>query len=110
MKVVYSGKKLRVEIEGKNQKDIFKQLAQFQSVFEEPACGMCASDQIQFETREHDGNTFYGMRCRKCGAELNFGSHKTGDTLFVKRVDKDRNPVGKNGWHQWEPNSRGEAF
>ena len=29
-------------------------------------------------------NDYYGLRCAKCGAELNFGQHRTGDNFFLK--------------------------
>ena len=48
MKVTYQTKngKLKVELEGDSQRDIFGEISKFQEVFEEDACGKCGSDNI----------------------------------------------------------------
>ncbi len=88
--------RMMVKIDAKTQKDLFRDLAQFQSVFEaDESCGRCGSAQVNFEVRTVDANDYYSLRCLDCGAELSFGQHKQGSTLFPKR--------GENkGWRKWQ--------
>ena len=50
----------------------------------------------------HDGNDYYAIHCQTCGAELALGQKKTGDTLFIKRKDKDGNILPNGGWKKWQ--------
>ena len=101
---VTSGGKVRVEVEGKTQKDIFEQIAQFQEVFDNPTCGLCGSTNIKFVCRtvqytdEKTGKVkdakYYEMKCVDCGAVLEFGQLQDGEDLFPKRKDNYKT----NGW------------
>lgn len=104
MKVIYTtkSKQLQVEIEG-TTKDVFKQLAEFQEVFDERQCGVCQSEDIHFLVRTVEGNDFYELKCRKCGAKLAFGQNKIGGGLFPKRKLADGSyDKEKKGWHTWQ--------
>jgi hypothetical protein len=83
-------------------KTAFEAIAKLQEIFEEPGCGDCQSKQVRFSVREVAGNKYYNLVCDGCGAQLNFGQNKDGRGLFVKRVDKDDKPVGKNGWYHYQ--------
>jgi len=47
-------------------------------------CGMCQSDDISLFHKAPGGHDYYGLKCCKCGSELNFGQHKVGDGFFLK--------------------------
>lgn len=86
MKVEYvsANKRLKVSFEG-NEKELFKQLAHFQEVFEKNnVCGKCNSDEVTFSTRNVEGNDYYEKVCGKCGHKFQYGQNKKGDTLFPK--------------------------
>jgi hypothetical protein len=43
------------------------------------------------------------LLCVACGATLDFGQHKQGDTLFPKRFDRDeRSPLPNRGWYRYQ--------
>lgn len=104
MNVQYKTENGRIVISGqpKNVKDAFKMIASVQEVFEEHVCGLCGSS-TRFECRTFDGNTYYNLRCTNdsCRAQLDFGQHKEGGTLFVKRT-KDGHTIGKGGWYIYQ--------
>lgn len=104
MKVKYNTKntRLQVEIEGNSAKEIFKQLAEFQEVFDEDKCGLCGSQNLKFVCRTVDGNDFFEIKCLKCFGKLAFGQHKTGGSLFPKR--KIDGEYKNQGWYKWEGN------
>ena len=74
MKVTYQTQngKLKVELEGDSQRDIFGEISKFQEVFEEDTCGKCGSGNIKFVVRNVDENLYYELRCADCGAKLSF--------------------------------------
>jgi hypothetical protein len=97
---------LLIEIEERNQKDVFKALAEAQEVFGEKCCDKCKSNDIKFVVRENkDEDKFYELVCQKCGARLSFGCHKKGDTLFPKRREEGEDGKTKwlnnKGWLKW---------
>jgi translation initiation factor 2 beta subunit (eIF-2beta)/eIF-5 len=105
MKIKYTTKnnRLQVEVESNNHKEAFKQLAEFQEIFEESNCGSCNSDDLRFIVRTVEGNDFYELKCNACGSKLAYGQHKMGDSLFPKRKLPDGSFDYKNkGWHKWE--------
>lgn len=105
MKVTYvSGNgNFKLEVEG-DQLAVWRELASFQEVFEEEACGKCQSSDIRFAVRSvQDGkktHEYYEMRCNACGARLAFGRHQDSPTLFPKRSEVDR------GWLRWDPEAK----
>jgi translation initiation factor 2 beta subunit (eIF-2beta)/eIF-5 len=77
--------RLMIKVEAESQKDLFKQIAQAQDVFDaQGACGECESASIRLRVRHHEKGDYYEMVCNACGAQFSFGQHKTGGTLFPK--------------------------
>tara|TARA_R110000803_G_scaffold41244_1_gene88717 strand:- start:1139 stop:1471 length:333 start_codon:yes stop_codon:yes gene_type:complete len=102
MKVSYKPRpNLLVEFDAAGQKDLFEQMAGLQEILKQDKCGKCGNEDLIFTCRTNDDNKFYELRCRKCGATLGFGSHKTGDTLFPQRKDKEQNWLPDDGWTKW---------
>lgn len=95
------GNKLEFELEGSDQKSVFKELAMIQEIFSEEKCGMCGKSNLRFVVRTVDDNDYYELRCNDCGAILAFGQHKKTKTLFPKRKNKDGTYMPNNGWHKW---------
>lgn len=85
-----------LELNPASPKDLVKELAAYQEVLIDRKCGACGAETIKHEHRVHDGNDFYSLRCLACGAQLDYGQHKTGQTLFAKR-DK-----GNHGWYKYD--------
>jgi hypothetical protein len=102
MKVRYqtANARLTFEFESENDRTLVTNLAHIQEIFEESSCGCCKKENIRFDVREFDGNHYYKLLCDDCGATLDFGQHKAGNTLFVKRFEKDtREPLPNRGWY-----------
>jgi len=105
MKVRYAtpDQRLAFEFEAQTDKQVFAQLARIQEVFEESACGCCGSHDVHHEVREFDGNNYYKLVCAPCGATLDFGQNKVGDTLYPKRLHKDtRAALPHRGWYRYQ--------
>lgn len=107
MKVTCKTGRLSVEVEGQNQKEVFKGLAVFEEVFSEQKCGNCNSEDVKFVVRTvMSGNKkfdFYEVQCKKCFCRLSFGQHTEGNTLFPKRKDEDGKPIPNHGWVKFVP-------
>lgn len=58
LKYTTSNGKISVEFEGEAQKDLFAQIAAFQEIFEETACGKCGSENLRFVVRTVDENDY----------------------------------------------------
>ncbi len=109
VKVVYNGPKLSIELEGENQSELWKKLADFQETFEEPCCGKCKKSNLRFTVRTVDDNAYHELRCLDCGAKLAFGQHKKGGGLYPSRKDKDTGKIkGTNGWVKWNSETQKE--
>lgn len=102
MKLTYTTKngRVKVELEGESQKDIFEAISKFQEVFDETNCGKCQSENLRFVVRNVDDNLYYELRCLDCGARLSFGVNKKGGGLFPKRKDGDK-WLPDGGWVKW---------
>jgi hypothetical protein len=80
------GGRLVIKVEAATAKDLFKQLAACDEIFNaESQCGLCESKDLRFVVRTVDSNDFFELRCADCNARFAFGQHKTGGTLFPKR-------------------------
>lgn len=107
MKLQYTTQdgRFTVEVEGKTQTEVFKQLAEFQEVFEVGPCvrGKKISTKLKFQVREVEGNEYFEIVCTDedsdlRNAKLAFGQHKKGGTLFPRRKDADGKWLPNNGW------------
>ena len=87
-----------VEVEADNVKDAFADLAGVAEVLCNNVCGACDSKEVRPAIRVFDGNTYYAMQCRSCGAELGFGQTKATGSLFPKRKAKDGGMLENGGW------------
>ena len=97
-----------VKINGASDKEIIAQAAFW---MEMPAkCGCCGDTRLRFDYRTPQDYKFYSLKCRKCGAEYQFGQHKEGGTLFHKRewTPQDQQGgqqnQGQGQHHQGPPN------
>jgi hypothetical protein len=106
MEAQYKSKngRLTFKIQGETQVALFKGIAEVQEVFESDSqCGVCGSDNIGFQVRTVDGNSYYELVCRQpgCHAVLAYGQHKAGGSLFPKRYGEDKKPLPDRGWRKW---------
>lgn len=93
------------EVCGETQKALFRELAALQSVFEaDETCGLCTSPLLQFQVRVIDGNEYFSLVCQQCGAQLSFGQHKQGGTLFRKGANDQA-----RGWRIFQPREEQES-
>ncbi len=93
MKLKYTtpDKRFQVEFDAANEKEMIKQVARFQEIFEINTCGHCTKNNLRFSVRNIEDNDFYELQCRDCGYQLAFGQHKKNNTLFPKT------------WSKWTP-------
>lgn len=93
-----------VEIDCADVKEAMKGLSMYGEVFAETTCGRCNSVNILPEHRTDDeGHDYYSLKCNDCGAELSFGQHKVGNTLFPKKKDLNGEFDGQyHGWYFWK--------
>ena len=91
-----------LEVDASSPKDAMKRLSGYYEVFGELVCGQCKSDRLALGHREHDDHDYYQQSCLDCGARLDFGQHKNGETVFAKRKlpsgEYDREHYG---WYHW---------
>ena len=110
MKINYTNSTGRIsaEIIADTQVEVFEQLAHFQEIFDESACGKCGSENIRFQVRTVEDNLYYELRCLDWGAKLAFGTMKKGGSLFPRRKDKEGNWLNDRGWVKWNPDTQQE--
>lgn len=105
--------KITFKLTGNTQIEIFEAIAHTQEVFDAASeCGCCGSREFRFLHRVVDDNSYYELAClnQDCRAKLGFGQHKKGDTLFVKKKDKDGNWLPNGGWIKFQrPASAGAS-
>lgn len=107
MKVSYKPRpSLLVEFDAQDVKTTFEYLAQIDEILGQERCGKCKNEKLAFQVREVDGNKFYELRCKACGAVLGFGSHKKGGTLFPQRKDAEGDFLPDGGWTKWNPKTQ----
>lgn len=109
MKAKYNvlGGKVQFEVEGSNEKDIFRQFAKISEVFDEKRCGQCGKNDLHFVVRsvEKDKKVYeyFEMKCISCGSRLAYGQHQTGGSLFPKRkLDDDTFDKKNLGWGKYQ--------
>lgn len=118
MKATMKLSRVDIEVEGKNQKELFAEMAKTAEIFDEKACGLCKSNDIKPIMRKvSDGKkkefTYFEMQCGKCYAKLAYGQSNDQESLFPKRkLTKDGKPDmenGEYGEHRGWTKYRGEA-
>lgn len=99
------------ELEGSTQKEVFKEVASLQEVFEEPCCKLCKKTSTKLVVRKSKDKKgkpldYFERRCNACGAVLTYGVNIEGGTLFPHR--KVKNEKGEEvwdstnqGWHKY---------
>lgn len=105
MKMTYTtaNGRLTFELEVATGKTAFEVVAIIQELFEVECCGCCKSKSIRHQVREVQGNKYYKLLCKDCGATLDFGQHRDNKGLFIKWRDKDsREPLPDGGWYVYE--------
>tara|TARA_R100000808_G_C2142817_1_gene150579 strand:+ start:398 stop:712 length:315 start_codon:yes stop_codon:yes gene_type:complete len=94
-----------VEVEASDVKEAVRKLSGYYDVFSETECGCCGSNDIAPVYRKAGGYDYYELTCRACTANLSFGQHQEGETLFPKRKLEDGTFDAHNrGWHKWQGN------
>ena len=73
--------KAQIEIEGKDFKSICKISGLLGMIPQK--CDACNSDDIFLNHKSPSGNDYYGVKCKTCGAELNFHQKKEGGFYIV---------------------------
>ena len=96
------GSKIIAELEADSQRSMFEEISKAQDIFGQDTCGKCGKTNVRFVVRnDKDENKYYSMDCLDCRARLSFGCNKKGETLFVKKKDKDEKWISHNGWQKW---------
>jgi transcription elongation factor Elf1 len=121
MKALYKTKngQLQFEVEGKEQKEIFEQIAAIQDVFDENTCMLCGKTNLQFVDRIVEDNHFYEMQCKSCGGRLSFSQNKKGGSLYAVRKLKDGRAAtikdeppfdwSTKGWYKYDKTKQATA-
>jgi hypothetical protein len=102
MKVRYKSDRVDVEVDGKDTKDCFTQLAGAVEVFGNTICGACDSPRTIPVVRENGGNLFFEQRCLDCNSSLGYGQKRSDGSLFPKKK-KDDTWLPHNGWVKFQP-------
>jgi len=102
MKIVKQFGNVTMELESDTQIGLVDEIIRHNDVFGNDKCGKCNSEQVSFTRRDVDGDLYYEIRCKKCGAKLALSQHKKGNTLYPRRKDKDGNYLPDNGWVKWD--------
>lgn len=104
--------RLMFEVQGESAKDVFRELASIQEVFDsEQSCGCCGGKDLRFLARKVDDYDFYELSCSnsECRARFAFGQAKKGGALFPKRKDEDGNWLPNRGWSKYEKPGEAKA-
>lgn len=109
MKVVFNTGTITAELEGKDQQELFEEIARFQEVFGDLECSavidgeLHTSDKVVFRVRtDSEENKYYELMCIDNGPlrfyKKIFGCHKKGGGLFPKKQEGDNLVQGRNYW------------
>lgn len=93
--------RVTVTLDGDSQRDLFEELSGVQEVFGHNECGKCKKTELRYQVRENEGNKFYELVCKSCGAKLGFGCNKKGGGLFPHRKDQEGKYLNNGGWLKW---------
>lgn len=91
-----------VEFTATDEKDLFRQLAKWQEIFEQKRQGK--KNHKFIHRTDKDGNEYFELLCLDDMTSLGFGQSKKDKSLFPRRRNvKTKEPIGENGWHKFEP-------
>jgi hypothetical protein len=97
MKVRFQiSKRMQVEAEGKDVKEVYAELHRLIETFGEQECGCCKSANIKPVARKGEKFTFYEFHCGDCRAKLSLGQGNGGD-LYPRRRFHASHPLVKAG-------------
>src|SRR5688500_3373859 len=109
---------LKFEVEGDKLPSVMKEVGAIVDAIGHEACGKCDSEFTFPNVREVQGDTFWEIKCQKCGAVLQLGLHKEDQVLYKKRMKVDgkgkalKGEDGKalylpnKGWLKWNPQTK----
>ena len=112
MKLRFTTKNRQItfEVEGDSPKDLFREIAATQEIFDIHECGACHGADIQFRVRESKNQAgkaveYFELQCRnhECRARLTFGQNMDQKNLFPRRKDASGNWIENNGWEIYRP-------
>jgi len=107
-----------LEVEAESIKDIVDKLTHIKEAIGPEPCGKCKSTDTFPQSRMVEDNTFYEIRCQKCGAILPLGLSKADQNLYKKRMKTDKKGkavkdnngkaiyLPNNGWLKWNPETK----
>lgn len=119
MKAVYTvNSNLVLEVEGATLQDVIKGITVLDNAIGGEPCGKCKSTNVSPRYRTAEGNDFYELVCKDCGAVLQLGTNKEEKTLYKKKMKTDnkgkaiKDADGKgtylqdNGWLKWNSKTK----
>ncbi len=111
MKAIRKYHDLTVEVEARDQVDLFRQLAAMDEVFGNLQAQavidgeMVTGDDVSFVVRtDKDENEYFELRCNSGPLEWykrRFGQHKSGRTLFPRNNPAPGEVAGLRGWSKF---------
>jgi len=69
----------------------------------------CGSERIFLNHKSPKGNEYYGLKCKDCGAELNFHQRKEGG-FYLKHEDKFQRYQGGGESSERSESNEGKTF
>lgn len=115
MKAIRQYKGLTVEVEARDQVELFKQIAAMDEVFGDLTAKavidgkQVESDDVSFVVRtDRDDNEYFELRCNSGPLEWykkRFGQHKNGKTLFPRMQPAEGEVAGLKGWSKYVKDS-----
>jgi hypothetical protein len=105
---------MTIEVEGKNQKELFTEMSSVYEIFGETSCGKCGSKNIKpivrvsQDSKKKKDFDYFEWHCMEpsCLARLSLGQSNDQESLFpVRKLDKDGKPDWQNG--KWDNRHRG---
>lgn len=102
---------ITVDFDATGQEDFMLKLHKLQEILLENTCGKCGKHRIVIQVRTVDKYTYYELKCKDCGAILQFG--KTDDGLYPRRYEMDGTKpkldakgekvwLPDGGWIKWD--------
>jgi len=89
---VWVNRNISVDVEGTDDKALFKGIAQAQNheFWADSCCGKCGCEDVKYQVRtvntDGEENEFFEIVCKKCYAKLSFGHAKAGG-MYAKRLE-----------------------